>query len=105
MVRRSIYDPLEPTQEPRWIVVRSMHGAVLESRQLPTGADLKRVFIASMLQWIDDGWTLGEFSSRTGALFCNRLNDRRMISVDAGDPHDVHTYGASHLMRYANCED
>src|ERR1039457_4957812 len=37
MARRSVFDPLEPTPEARWEVVRNMHGAVLEARLLPPG--------------------------------------------------------------------
>jgi hypothetical protein len=29
MARHSVFDPLEPTSEPRWYVVRNMHRAVL----------------------------------------------------------------------------
>ena len=36
--------------------VRNMHGAVLAARQLQPGTDLKRAFVAAMLQWIDAGW-------------------------------------------------
>jgi len=68
MRRRSVFDPLEPTTEPRWYVVRNMHRAVLEARPLTPGANLKRAFVAAMLEHIDAGWELGEFSS-TGGVF------------------------------------
>src|ERR1035441_859995 len=66
--RRATFDPLEPTREPRWLVVRNMHGALLEARSLSPGSDLKRAFVALMLEWIDAGWQLGEFSSTTGTF-------------------------------------
>ena len=69
-MRRSNFDPLEISNSPMWYVVRSMHNAVLEVRPLPVGVDLKRVFVAAMLEWIDAGWKLSEFSSRTGVFFC-----------------------------------
>jgi hypothetical protein len=72
MARRFVFDPLEPTTEPRWYVVRNMHQAVLEARRLDTGADLKRAFVAAILEHIDAGWQLGEFSSRSGTFFCTR---------------------------------
>lgn len=34
-----MYDPLEPTSEPRWYVVRNMLRAVIEARQVAPGAD------------------------------------------------------------------
>ena len=49
-MRRSTFDPLEPTKEPRWYAVRDMHRCVLEARQLQPGAHLKRAFVAAMLE-------------------------------------------------------
>lgn len=72
MARRTVFDPLEPTKEPRWYTVRNMHGSLLEARTLPPGSDLKRALVASMLEWIDAGWKLGEFSSTGGTFFCTR---------------------------------
>jgi hypothetical protein len=86
---RSVYDPLEPTTEPRWYAVRNMYGALLEARELPAGADLKRVFVAAILEWIDAGWKLKEFSSRTGVFFCDRGVDRRMVEITPSDPGEI----------------
>jgi hypothetical protein len=77
MARRHIFDPLERSADPRWYVVRSMHNAIIEVRPIPAGADLKRAFIAAMLEWIDAGWEIAEFSSRAGVFFCSK-------GVDAG---------------------
>jgi hypothetical protein len=63
-----------------------MHRRVLEVRQLAPGADLKRAFIAAMLEWIDAGWQLREFSSRTGVFFCNKGIERRQIEIAPTDP-------------------
>jgi hypothetical protein len=95
--RRQRHDPLEPSSEPRWYVVRSMHGSIIESRQLPAGADLKRVFLIAMLEWLDAGWTLTEFSSAAAAFFCVRNPERRMISIDPTNPYAVPMYGGAHL--------
>jgi hypothetical protein len=97
MARRNVFDPLEPTREPRWYTVRNMHNAVLEARVLPPGADLKRAFVAAMLEWIDAGWQLGEFSSTGGVFFCTRGTERRMVCITPSDPGTEQTYGASHL--------
>jgi hypothetical protein len=72
MARRNVYDPLEPTGEPRWYIVRGGQNVLLEVRPLPAGTDLKRVFVAAMLERIDAGWQLGEFSSRGGSVFFTR---------------------------------
>src|ERR1700722_18070238 len=105
MPRRNAFDPLEPTQEPRWYVVRNMHGALLEARPLPGGCDLKRVFAAAMLEWIDAGWRLGEFSSTGGVFFCTRGAGRRMVSITASEPGAHPGYGSSHLTESPGHDD
>ena len=56
----------------------------MDSRQLATAADL-RVFIVAMLDWIDAGWSLGEFASRSGVFVVDRGTDRRTEMV-TGEP-------------------
>jgi hypothetical protein len=41
--RHSGYNPLEITRAPRWLVVRSMHGTLLEARRLSDGEHLQPV--------------------------------------------------------------
>ena len=103
--RRTAHDPLEPTGAPRWYVVRSMQGSVLEARELPPRSDLKRTFITAMLTWIDAGWRVGEFSSTTASFFCDRIAERRMVSIDPTDPYDVPMYGGAHLGGCRSCGD
>jgi hypothetical protein len=83
------FDPLEPTKEPRWYAVRNMHGALLEARQLPPGAELKRAFVAAMLEWIDAGWPLGEFSSTGDTFFCTHGTERSMVCITPSTPGEV----------------
>jgi hypothetical protein len=85
MSRRHVFDPLEPTKEPRWYVVRNMHRAVLEVRPLAPGTNRKREFIAAMLEWIDAGWDIAEFSSRVACFFCTRGSERRMVQITPTD--------------------
>jgi hypothetical protein len=66
-------------QEPCWYTVRNMHGALLESRPIAPGSDLKRAFVVAMLEYIDAGWKLGEFGSRVGVFF---LHPRRRTPAD-----------------------
>jgi hypothetical protein len=88
--RRNVYDPLEPTTEPRWYEVRDMHNRLLESRLLSPGSNLKRAFVVAMLEHIDAGWQLGEFGSRVGVFFCTRGTERRMVSVTPTAPGTEH---------------
>lgn len=83
------FDPLEPTKEPRWYEVRHMHRGLLDACLLPPGTDLKRIFVAAMLEWIDAGWTLGEFRSISGHFFCTRGAERRMVPITPSDPGRV----------------
>lgn len=55
---------------PPGLVVRNMTGTILDSDEIPAGVDLKRRFAVAMLQWMDAGWQLGEFSSTGGTFFC-----------------------------------
>jgi hypothetical protein len=63
-----------------------MYGAVLEARQFPPGMNLKRALVATMLEWIDAGWSIAEFSSRAGIFFCTRGNDKRQVEITPTDP-------------------
>jgi hypothetical protein len=105
MARRHVFDSLEPTKEPRWYEVRDMHNALLEVRLLPPGSDLKRAFVAAMLEWIDAGWKLGEFSSTGGVFFCTRGVERRAVTITPTNPGEVSTYGGAHGPRCATCDD
>ena len=82
-----------------------MHGAVLESRLLPAGTDLKRAFVMAMLNHIDAGWLLGEFSSTGAVFFCTRGAERRMVSITPSAPDYVHKYGAAHLTESPGRDD
>jgi hypothetical protein len=104
-MRRNVFDPLEPTQEPRWYAVRNMHGALLEARALPAGSNLKRAFIAAMLEWIDTGWQLGEFNSRAAVFFCTKGVERRQIEITPSYPGRVQSGGVPQRSSCANCED
>lgn len=95
--KRAVFDPLEPTNESRWYEVRDMRGLVLESRLLPGGTGLRRAFVVAMLEHIDAGWQLGEFSSRGGSFFCTRGGERCQVGIEAADPGRPIGYGASHL--------
>jgi hypothetical protein len=88
--RRSVHDTLEPTWELSWYVVCSTHGSILEARQLPIGAHLKRSFATALQHRIDAGWSVGEFSSHAGVFFCGRGTERRQVSIEPNDPEKPH---------------
>ena len=82
-----------------------MQGTVIESRELPRESDLKRVFVTAMIEWMDAGWHLGEFSSVSATFFCARQADRRMVTIVPTDPYDIPMSGAAHLARCSTCDD
>jgi hypothetical protein len=82
-----------------------MHGALLESRLIASGKDLKRAFVVAMLEHIDAGWHIGEFGSRGGVFFCTRGTERRMVSIVPAAQGLQHRYGASHLTESPGRED
>ena len=95
--RRALFDPLQRSREPRWYVVRSAHGAVLEKRTIDGGTDLKRLFARALLEWIDAGWTVGEFSSCAGTFCCTRGIERRTVTIQSIDPDRGRGRGGSPL--------
>jgi hypothetical protein len=104
-MRRGSFDPLEKTDKPRWYVVRNMHGALLEARELPPGAELRRVFVEAILKWMDDGWKLKEFHSRTGTFFCDGGGERRRIDITPSYPGRTQSSGIPQRSPCANCEE
>ncbi len=87
MPRRSSYEPLQCSSQPRWLVVRDMHRAVLEHRLLPPGSDLYGAFIKALAAHVDEGWQMEVFSSSHACAFCGRRNERRIITVESEDPN------------------
>src|ERR1700677_2978567 len=87
MVRhRASFDPLIPVNEPRWVVVRRMDQALVESTCLAPRTDLKSAFVHALAAYADAGWTLERFSSDVACAFCHRTDERRIISIECFDP-------------------
>jgi hypothetical protein len=105
--KRSTFDPLQPAliPTPTWLVVRTMTGMTVDTREIPAGADLRRYFVAAMLDWMDAGWTLGEFSSVTPTFFCTRGNERRMVTLQPMSPDSILSSGTSGLQSCPSCGD
>jgi hypothetical protein len=71
---------------------------LLEARALPADSDLKRAFVAAMLEWIDAGWQLGEFSSRSVHFFRTKIVELQTVEVSPTDPW-IEYYGAPFSSR------
>jgi hypothetical protein len=95
--RRALFDPFACTSEQRWLVVRDQHGSIIESSELTPELDLRRLFVASILEWMDAGWVVGELSSVAAAFFCTRATERCMVAIERLDPRSTARFGVSHL--------
>ena len=62
-----------------------MSGAVPLVHALPPGTHLKRTFIQAMLDYIDAGWEIAEFKSRTGVFFAQCATDRHQVDISPTD--------------------
>ena len=52
--RRSHSDPLGPSKSARWLEIRTMTGALIESHRLPDG-DVAKDFVLSILNHLNSG--------------------------------------------------
>jgi hypothetical protein len=84
--RRASFDVLAISDAPRWLVVRNMHRAILEHRELAPGSDLRSAFVKALAVHVDEGWQLETFSSNLACAFCGRGSERRAITIEADDP-------------------
>jgi hypothetical protein len=101
--RRALFDPLQRRDQSTWLVVRNMTGAILDSQEIPAGRDLKRRFAVAMIEWMDAGWELGEFSSTGGTFFCAKGSERRMVGIQSSEPGQTHGSGTSGLQSCPSC--
>ncbi|HTW74406.1 MAG TPA: hypothetical protein VMD56_05735 [Steroidobacteraceae bacterium] len=84
--RRATCNALEASPEPRWLVSRSMYGRVLGARRLEPGADLVRAFLVAVIELLDAGWQVGEFSSAAALVRYRRGTEQRLLTIEELDP-------------------
>ena len=81
MHRRSRYDPLAISDRPRWLVVKDMHGAVLDSTVIPASTALHGLMVDAIARrQAPDGWTV-ENDGAYGFLFCHMVDVGRMVTI------------------------
>jgi len=84
--KRSKYDPLALSRQPRWLVLRDMFHNVLDATELPPGTDLRAAFAAGLAALELDGW---QSEGASGAMvFVRRNGERRLLAVHEHDPHE-----------------
>lgn len=81
-----MFNALERSTDPRWLTKRAFTGALLDAQRLEPGADVVRAFLAAMLELLDAGWVLGEFSSAGAVVRYSRGSEQRLLTVEHVDP-------------------
>jgi hypothetical protein len=97
--KRSKYDPLALSRQPRWLVLRDMFHNVLDSTELTPGTDLRRAFASGLAALEQDGW---QSEGASGAMvFVRRGAERRLLAIHESDPHEPLPQG--HGASFGRC--
>lgn len=84
--KRSKYDPLAVSQQPRWLVLRDLFHNVLDSTELAPGTDLRQAFAAGLAELERSGW---QSEGASGAMvFVRRGGERRLFTMHEVDPQE-----------------
>ena len=84
--KRSKYDPLARSSQPRWLVLRDLFHNVLDSTELAPGTDLRQAFARGLADLERDGW---QSEGASGAMvFVRRGAERRLLAVHEHDPQE-----------------
>jgi hypothetical protein len=84
--RRGQADPLQPVNEPRWLVIRDRFSRVIESKSLPVNADLRAAIQAERDRRRKAGWAVGDTPRNCAFFFCDLENDRVCVSIECYEP-------------------
>jgi hypothetical protein len=84
--RRADYDFLQPVNEPRWLVIRNRYSVVIEFREVPRNADLRRLMAAEREQLRAAGWVATQLARNRGFFFCDREEQRLCVSIECYEP-------------------
>ena len=101
--KRSKYDPLALSRQPRWLVLRDLFHNVLDSTELAPGTDLRRAFAAGLADLELQGW---KSEGASGAMvFVRRGAERRLLAIHESDPNEPLPQGHGVLAgRCVTCE-
>jgi hypothetical protein len=86
MVRRNRYDPLQPLQQPTWLVVRNSYRQPQEWREIAAGIDLRSTLEKSRVERIAAGWTCEDIGRVCSFFFAERQGERIQVTVERYDP-------------------
>jgi hypothetical protein len=101
--KRSKYDPLAFSRQPRWLVLRDLFHNVLDATELAPGTDLRQAFARGLADLEQQGW---QSEGASGAMvFVRRGAERRLLAIHENDPHEPPPQGHGVLAgRCLTCE-
>lgn len=89
MRKRSPPEPLKPTPEPTWLVVRDRLSRVVMSTPLEPNADLRAVLTEARDARIAEGWACEDIGPWVAFFFCTRGGVREMVIIERVLPPPV----------------
>jgi hypothetical protein len=89
MRRRGRHDPLQPNAFATWLVVRNPLSQVVESKEIEPGSDLRAVLAGARADRISSGWVAEELGDRLAFFFCERSNERLLVSIEFRQPPPI----------------
>jgi len=87
--RRGRTDPLNPVNEPRWLVVRDRCSQVIEYLELPPRTNLHAAMDAERTRRAADGWIVDDIPHYCSFCFCDKGDERICIAIDCFEPGAV----------------
>ena|SRR5690348_14990502 len=82
MRRKSHPGSLQPTDTATWLVVRDSINRLVESTQLPPGAELRAALVCARARLIANGWSADEIGRNVSFFFCAREGERHMVGIE-----------------------
>jgi hypothetical protein len=76
----------DPLPHDCWLVVDDPGRNIVESRRLPAGTNLMRVYLTELLRYHDDGWRVHEFSTHGAWFSVNKNFEWRHVRFVENEP-------------------
>jgi len=84
--RRSSFDPLAPTAEATWLVVRNEIREAIEVTSLERKTNLRAILSAAREARVADGWKADPIGRSCAFFFCAKDGVRLMVGIERRDP-------------------
>jgi|SRR5690349_8483440 len=84
--RRSSFDPLAPTAEATWLVVRNEIREAIEVTPLERKVNLRTILSAAHEARVAEGWQADPIGRSCAFFFCAKDGARLMVGIERRDP-------------------